>query len=172
MFHETSEVFNGNALFPALKGTARHREDTAESPEDFFFLGVSEKTAKCLMLGRIRYRIRYLALFRRYMKRLGIPISRDIAGKAWAGCNPSAFFDRETGCWYNLLMKEYAGRHGNCLCKGVRTVHLKSLDVKVLAVNYKVLSELSNMPILKYFSFLSYPSRRELSGYLWELRDK
>ena len=122
-------------------------------------------------MADLEYRFGYARRFMELSKVLGLPLSRRLLKDIGRGSNPKIFTDSSGTFVFNRTMADILDRYSDCRLRHIREVILSEYDVKLMAVNYKILSERCPLAVLKYFPNMSYVSRRKMNVYLYRMKD-
>ena len=118
----------------------------------------------------LQYRANYVSRFIRCAKILGIPITFRLLKTAYIGANPKIFCDSSGDYCFNKLTVAYLDKPTGVKNTDKRDkFSLSDYDIKMLAINYRLLSG-TGLNILKYPPCLSYSSKRRLNMYLYKLK--
>ena len=122
-------------------------------------------------MANLKYRFGYVRKFVRYSKVLGLPLSRRLLKDMRRGSNPKIYTDMSGMIVFNELIASVLDRYSDCKIKRIKEVVISDYDVKLMAVNYKILSEQCSLSVLKYFPYMSYDSRRKMNICLYSMKD-
>ena len=123
------------------------------------------------MFLNLKYRFNYIQRFIKNAKILGLSVSYKLLKAGFDGANPKIFVDSSGEYYFNRLIASYFDRfQKEYLAKRYREISLGEYDIKLLAINYHILSQ-TGLNILKYLPHLSYSSRRKMNEYLYKLKD-
>lgn len=123
------------------------------------------------MFLNLKYRVKYIQRFIKNAKILGLPVSYKLLKAGFDGANPKIFVDSSGEYYFNRLIARYLDRfQKDYLAKRYREISLGEYDIKILAINYHILSQ-TGLNILKYLPRLSYSSMRKMNKYLYKLKD-
>lgn len=123
------------------------------------------------MFLNLKYKVKYIQRFIKGAKILGLPVSYKLLKAGFDGANPKIFVDSSGEYYFNRLIAKYLDRfQANYSAKRYREISLGEYDIKILAVNYHILSQ-TGLNILKYPPRLSYFSMRKMNEYLHRLKD-
>ena len=123
------------------------------------------------MFLNLKYRVKFIQRFIKNAKILGLPVDCKLLRAGFDGANPKIFVDSSGEYYFNRLITKYLDRfQENYSTKKYKEISLGEYDIKLLAINYHILSQLG-INILKYLPHLSYSSIRKMNEYLYRLKE-
>ena len=123
------------------------------------------------MFLNLKYRVKYIQRFIKNAKILGLSVSYKLLKAGFDSANPKIFVDSSGEYYFNRLIVKYLDRfQKDYSAKRYREISLGEYDIKLLAINYHILSQ-TGLNILKYLPRLSYSSMRKMNEYLYKLKD-
>lgn len=119
------------------------------------------------MLESLRYRLKYISLFCSFARVLKLKLSYRVIQTVVKGSSPKVYQDSTGEFHFNSIIDFYIQKH---LARKKTVLNLSDEEVKILAINFKVLISLTRLNILKHLPFISFRSRRQMCEYLYKLK--
>ena len=113
----------------------------------------------------------YYKKFLRYARALGLPIKPYVIRSMIRGSNPRVYWDSTGDYFFNALVAGYLDKVHGYKLRQIDAVVFNSKELMAIAINYKILTEVSRLNILKYMPQMSYSTKLSMNVYLDKLKD-